>query len=889
MKKKLNKVLTALRASYGYPDSMDDDCNWSGIAHARALIEAGLINSNQNLNFKQSDYDALLGENGNDFEAVSAFHLGVNDEVAENTPGYFIYPFGKNGMVYQKELSSIQEEAAAEGETEIVNCVQSLLDLIAKKQQPQQIDLQLDIKAAKTLDVQIDSFFGAKSESEKSGMVWDIVVMKTGLTQTEIPTWVTKESLKASLPIFNGGKMYMVLEGDYYGHKKDAAKKIPREMVGVVDRPRIVGEEMHATVSILPSEKEFADNLSFLASKDQLNAYQLSIDASIEVTEPQFVKEANATVPVLVRITKASIDVVGEAGAGGKFLRMVASKDEDSNSHIHNLGVTKIMKNKMLALFAALFPVIFAAKNLDVVGIDENDLYSHLYAADKSQPRMHLPEGYDKVKVEPILDAQIKKLQTAKIDEPAPTPEPTPPPTVNIQASLDPINRQIQELRMQGCAAELRASVAESKLPDATQKKIMKQFTGKLFTSAELQDTISSEREYLAQFTNVKVDNQGLDIHIGKTQADKMENALAATILCSGHQSKPLNVGSDAMKAIVGDATPVRSIKELYIQCTGDVNITGNPAKMQASIDSTQFSVIVGNALNKALVPDYNAQDFLADINKVCNIVDLNSIQEQKRIRYGGYSDAPTVAEGEQYLPATSPDDEEAVYTPVKKGFTEDITIETIKKDDINAVNKIPSRVARACVRTFYHTVFGLLNPGVNATIYDAVALYNTAAHVNFGTGALDATYLSAAIARLLAQKEANSNEILGIRPGFLLVPAELEKTAYGLVTLAYGMYNQVPTYEQDKMIQVLGVPYWSGLIPTYGAAAKNWALTCRRQDGVPIEAGFVDGQRTPELFVSNLQNVGSLFTNDKITYKVRFWFGACVVDFRFTDGSYLT
>jgi hypothetical protein len=382
-----------------------------------------------------------------------------------------------------------------------------------------------------------------------------------------------------------------------------------------------------------------------------------------------------------------------------------------------------------------------------------------------------------------------------------------------------------------------------------------------------------------------------MDVRITETEANKMENCLAATILISGHQTKPLQAGSDDLKKLVGEATPIRSIKELYIACTGDVNITGNPAKMTklmaaTGIDTTQFSVIVGNALNKALVADYNYQPRLQDVSKVCNIVDLNSIQEQKRIRYGGYADAPTVAEGAAYLPATSPDDEQAVYTPVKKGFTEDITLETIKKDDINAVGKIPARVSRACINAFYKTVFGLLNPGTNAAVYDDIALYDNSTHANYATSALDSTYLTAAIQRMLKQTEAGSSEVLGIEPGFLLVPVELEDDAYGLTVNAYGKYNDVPSYEQAKRIEVVKVPYWSGETPTYGAAAKNWALISRRDYGVPVEAGFVDGQRTPELFVSNLANVGSLFTNDKITYKVRFWFGAAVIDFRFCDGS---
>jgi hypothetical protein len=637
----------------------------------------------------------------------------------------------------------------------------------------------------------------------------------------------------------------------------------------------------------MPSETWFADNLKFLDEKGQLNAYQLSIDASSLVTDPQYIEEIKATAPYLIKVTKASVDVVGEGGAGGKFLRMVATKDEtnkeNNNSQTHNKGVVNIMKNKLYALFAALYPVIFAAKNIDIVGVDENELYSNLFQANKAQPRMHLPEGYDKATVEPLIDAELAKIQGTKVE----APKADPPPAVDLKATLDPLQKRMQDMEVSMCAANLRASLAESKLPKITQDKISKQYQDKIFKDSELQATINAEREYLAQFTKSEPDSQGRDIVMGQDQRDKMSDALAATMLASGHMGKPIVPGSPEMKAVVGDASPLRSIKELYIACTGDVNVTGNPAKMRASIDTTGFDVVCGNALNKALVANYNQQDMVADVGKVANITDLNSIAEQKRIRFGGYSDAPTVAEGDPYVAATSPDDEKAVYTPVKKGFTEDITLETIKKDDINAIAQIAPRVSRACVRTLYKTVFGLLDPGQNATIYDSTALYTTTgAHANLGGNALDATYLGNAVARMLAQKEATSLEVLGIRPGFLLVPAELEKTAYELVTSKYGLYNDTPGYLQSKQIQILPVPYWSGLTPSYGAAAKNWALIASRQDGVPIEVGFVDGQRVPELFISNLANVGSLFTNDKITYKVRFWFGAAVIDYRFADGS---
>jgi hypothetical protein len=42
-----------------------------------------------------------------------------------------------------------------------------------------------------------------------------------------------------------------------------------------------------------------------------------------------------------------------------------------------------------------------------------------------------------------------------------------------------------------------------------------------------------------------------------------------------------------------------------------------------------------------------------------------------------------------------------------------------------------------------------------------------------------------------------------------------------------------------------------------------------------------MDGREEPELFVQDNPTVGSLFTNDKITWKIRHIYGGNVTDFR--------
>jgi hypothetical protein len=62
--------------------------------------------------------------------------------------------------------------------------------------------------------------------------------------------------------------------------------------------------------------------------------------------------------------------------------------------------------------------------------------------------------------------------------------------------------------------------------------------------------------------------------------------------------------------------------------------------------------------------------------------------------------------------------------------------------------------------------------------------------------------------------------------------------------------------------------------------------MVCDPVDIDTIEVGFLQGRREPELFVADIPNAGSLFTNDQIVYKIRGIFGVCLLDYRGFDGS---
>ncbi len=857
--------------------------NRKGYSHARALISAGHVDRKDAWSFTAADGNAMLGKDGQCWDCFASFHLGEDTSVGNNqSKERFKYPFGKDGEIYRAGVIAAKQRAAEMGEADILSAATELLRSIDMMGSGSMMGAEGDGVIEGDFNDKIN-LLAAVTKKGSDGSVWDVTIIKSGFAPSLPPVFISEEAIRSSVASFRNARVYANENADYFGHKTQRAKKGIREIVGILKNPYVQGDEMRASFHIKPSAQWLKDDLQYFAEQNALDTYQLSIDSGFVQRGVVFADAMKKDVPNVVAITPGDVDIVPNGAAGGKFNRLVASQN-----HNHNfLGDTK-MKQKLLSLFMLFYPTFLAGAGVtDLIGVNENELYTNLLQAGKGFLPTSLPDGINVKATEGDIDGVVK-LYREKFVATVQAATPAAPNSDGNAGRITQIANDMKSMQLQLCAASLSGTLATSKLPEETQKIIAARWNGKLFTQTELEDDIKYVRTVMAGFTQRPVDDGSRGgARITLDQVDKFQAAMDGLVLTSGERMNPLRAGTPEYEAAIGSkelakVEAFRSIKEAYILATGDKEVTGRIGRrMLASIDTAQFDVIVGNALNKALVADYNKMDMIADVRKVANMVDLNSIQEQKRIRYGGYTDAPTVAEGGPYLGADSPDDEEAVYTPVKKGYTEDITIETIKKDDVGAVNKVPSRIARATSRTMYKAVFQLLNPHVNSAIYDAKALYH-ADHSNTATTALgaDGVALFAAVKRMLSQAEAGSSEVIGIRPGYLLHPVSLAQIADQLTRGAYGVYNNQPTYLQALGIQPLLVPFWES------ADSTDWALTPRREDGVPVEVGFVDGKQTPEIFVSDLANVGSMFTNDKITYKIRFWYGMAVIDYRFADGS---
>jgi hypothetical protein len=165
---------------------------------------------------------------------------------------------------------------------------------------------------------------------------------------------------------------------------------------------------------------------------------------------------------------------------------------------------------------------------------------------------------------------------------------------------------------------------------------------------------------------------------------------------------------------------------------------------------------------------------------------------------------------------------------------------------------------------------------------YDSTALF-IAGHGNLGSTALADAALDDRIFAMYDQTELTSGEVLmNIRPKYILIPNELDRTAWEVANSTYshtsGRTETVEQWFKTFGLEPIRVPYWTD--------ATDWALVADPAQWDTIEIAFLNGRQEPEIFIQDAPTIGSVFTSDKITYKVRFVFGGDVLDHRPFDKS---
>lgn len=693
-----------------------------------------------------------------------------------------------------------------------------------------------------------------EADGKTTGLQWEVILIREGMSKNR--NNYTKKVLAEAITsgLYEGRPMFV-------DHKLDTGPfgRSGNEAVGFSKNVRSVllyeGEGKEAKVSAFAVgaracliDESFARKVVNAHSLGNPNLFGLSHDARCESVTAQNQEGAYYDITAIKRVE--STDWVLSPAAGGRVLRHVAS--DTLNPQLLEDGMT------LKALLEAL-----------------------------AKAGVTVPANCD----EPTAIRLLNEALVARAAVPPPvTPPATPPPVATTEAAVVPPVTGAAATTLEAALARIQAletsntagarttatllldrSLLECSLPEPFVKRIRKHFETLIAASKyPTQDDIAAHIAIYVEDTaamreaNLVMPHVGVPrVQITQGRAEKVQEQLA----------KFFDISESGT-----------SFKEIYISITGDSKVNGRITddvrhrlsealgRSQESLTTASFDQILGDSITRRMLKDYAATGLANWKNTIGEVVPLNDFRTVRRLRFGGYGNLSIVAQSAPYTALTSPTDEEATYSPAKRGGTEQVTLEMIKNDDVGAIRRIPGKLARAAAQTLHEFVWDMLQN--NSAIYDTVNL-SAVGHTNIVTTALSASNISALRLKIKQQADMSNAKRLGLNARYLIVPGELEELAFQLTTSdkVTASANNDPNFIKKLNLETIVVEYWTDV--------NNYWVTASVDQAPMLEVGFLDGQETPELFVADNPTVGSMFSNDQLTWKIRHIYGGAVMDFR--------
>ena len=692
----------------------------------------------------------------------------------------------------------------------------------------------------------------------------EVTLIQAGLSVNR--NFYPDATLQDAAPMFEGVRVFAKSDAD---HIKGAGKDVRNLLGGVYgvrfvagatpDAGRLVG-----TFRAIDPADPVVTKMTEAVKRGLAGLMGLSIDATArtarETRDGQDVRVAKRFVSV------KSLDLIVEPGAGGGLDRLAeadgealaeAAAEDPNPTRTEQHGAHMLKKH--LAALAALNAAAAAAIAPDkatagevFVALTEACAAAHLDFKQVVQEVEKADEGEIKAVVTRLAEAKATELREAAQRG-------------SGAAGDAPVTRA--DLAMIGLRSIAATRIAASRLPTPAQERLASQFAAReRFVEADIDAAIKGEREYLSRMTESGA------VRLGDGSRIEVADRSAAI--------------ADMLDAFFNPAHKnhrhVSSFKECYIEMTGDRRVTGRlsdcdmgrlreslgalaaEGEFREAVNASTFSNALGSSITRRMMDVYGQQTDLQQWRQVASVTPVSDFRTQERVTIGGYGNLPTVAEAGGYNALTSPSDLKATYAVTKRGGTETVTLEAIKNDDVRVIRRIPVELALAAANTLYEFVFDFFRS--NPTIYDSVALYH-ASHGNLYTAALSAAEYATHRLGMAKQTRLSSSKRRGITPARVLVPFDLQETAYNLFVRGQ---NLDKTFVQTINPMVIPVAYWTD--------ANDWCTVADPMVFPMLEIGFLDGREEPELFTQDMPNVGSLFSNDQVTYKIRHIYGGAVV-----------
>lgn len=678
--------------------------------------------------------------------------------------------------------------------------------------------------------------------AEKTGSTWRVLLIRSGTSGNGIH--YSPDVLKEAVPLFEGVKAYA--DHPSRDEMRSRPERSIRDVVGWYDN--VAYDDAHAGIAADFHVLESADWLRTMlrsawdAGKGDLLGF--SINAAGTKTGKR--KDGGALLEAIVSVT--STDVVTTPGAGGRLLGMLESERSAGVRPEGEMDPEEIKRLIREAMAAGL---------------------TELQAQLQTQLAEALREA---------------RGSTAVADPPAAALPAAPEPLKEVQDELAALRRErrIGQIGARIDAAQLPAAHAlklKTRLTEAAARRDV--------DDAEVDAEIAFVRELILE-SGVARPAWAAPVKVGDSAHDKMVKSLQGWF-----DGAPV------------DGVPaVRDLRESYAHWNGQAYLdvepyslwrsfatrydsAGDHARLRESLGTSDWGQVFADVFYLQMIKSYaDSPDYDKWRLIVSDIESVPDFRTRHWARVGGYGDFSSVAERGTYPTLTSPGDEEVAYAVAKYGGIDDISLEMILGDRLQIVRRLPRLMAYAAARTLYKFVFNLATTTNPTMDYDSVALYDSS-HANTGTTALSVAGMSAVKVAMRSQRAfGQSAEILGTRnaPKILIVPNELEDRAMRIVNPS-DAYATALASSTDSNTELDPHTFKNSgiVVHVYDelADATDWWVVADPTKVPTIVMGFLNGRTEPELFTQDQANVGSAFTADKISYKVRHVFGGEVQEHR--------
>lgn len=734
-----------------------------------------------------------------------------------------------------------------------------------------------------------DSETVTEGEAAKAptGRRWDILIIQEGMSKNR--NRYTRKVLQEAVPLYEGAKIFIDHQEDQrrYGRSVHEQAGFLKGVKGaLLNQTTAEGADLAPLLALAATsvitKQTIRQEMLEAWEEGNPNLFGYSHDAMCRSVTA--VDEANQAFYDVTKIESVkSVDLVTNPAAGGRVLRLVAS-----DTVPHTLQEDGQMLKKMIEAIKASANADLI-RRLEALGATPNEdqvlaIYSDALKGTDPAPPKKEGQTDPKAKKEAVTDPKVEPKATPPAD-PNPTKEGVDPKAGQL--------RQVSEAEWNGLMADARtqfldASLAGCALHEEVKGRLRQRFVegmthGAIPTKEAITQAIEEEVKFFGQLAekNLVLPAAGISrSEVTKGRRDKIVEALDDFF---GVVADPKAKGG--YRVAEAHEQTLRSFRNLYIDITGDRDVTGDVkecTRLTEALSTASFDQILGDSIARRMVAEYRMGSQAAWRGVIADVVPVGDFRTQRRMRFGGYGNLSTVAQGAAYPAMTSPTDEEATYAAAKRGGTEQVTIEMVANDDVGAIRRVPTKMGRAADQTLYQFVFDFLR--TNAAVYDGVALAAAGHGNNISTTALNADQLQILRRAIANQTDMSSGVKIGLEARYLFVPIDLEELAFWLTTsdkaltatsanIPVTAAPTAPNFARKLGIQAVPVSYWTD--------ANDYWVTSSVRDTPMIEIGFLGGREEPELFVQDQPSVGSLFANDVITYKIRHIYGGAVLDFR--------